>query len=117
MVKRGSTNPRLNELISKLKSANKGVWEYTAKLLSRPTRIRPWINLSQIQKNYKDGEIVLVPGKVLGAGELTNPITVAAWRFSDSAREKIKNAKGKCLSIEELMKSNPDGHGVRVLIA
>ena len=33
--------------------------------------------------------------KILGNGELTRPLTVAAHRFSASAKEKIEKAGGK----------------------
>lgn len=117
MVKRGSTNPRLVELIEKLKAEKKGIWQSAADFLSRPTRRRAWINLSKIDRFSKEGETVLVPGKVLAAGDLTKPVTVAAWRFSDKARDKILAKNGKALSITDLMKANPSGKGVRVMVA
>ena len=117
MVKRGPTNPRLVDLIDGLNKQEKKIWKKTAQLLSRPTRNRPWINLSKIDRYAKKGEIILVPGKVLAAGTLSKPVTVAAWRFSESAKEKISKAKGKTMSIQKLMKDNPKGSGVRVMIA
>jgi len=58
---------------------------------------------------------VVVPGKVLGAGKIDLPLQVAAFAFSDKARSKISKAKGKCLSIPELMKKNPKGANVKVI--
>jgi len=55
-----------------------------------------------------------VPGKVLGTGELNKKITVAAYTFSEQAVQKI-NAKGKCLSIKELVEKNPKGNKVRIM--
>jgi len=60
-------------------------------------------------------ETVVVPGKVLGAGKIDHPINVAAFAFSDQARLKILKAKGKCLSILELMKKNPKGANVKII--
>ena len=117
MVKRGPTNPRLLDLITELNKQEKGVWKKTAQLLSRPTRQRPWINLSKIDRHTKKDEIVLVPGKVLSSGNISKPLTIAAWRFSETAKEKIEKAKGKIISIQKLMKENPKGNGVRVMIA
>ncbi len=57
----------------------------------------------------------MVPGKVLGAGKIDHPINVAAFAFSDQARLKILKAKGKCLSILELMKKNPKGANVKII--
>jgi len=41
----------------------------------------------------KEGETVVVPGKVLNVGELTKKVEVAAFSFSQSAEEKIKKRK------------------------
>ena len=65
-------------------------------------------------KYTKEGDIVLVPGKVLSMGELNKNVTVAGWRFSKSAEEKI-NRKGKAITIQELMKQNPEGKKVRII--
>jgi large subunit ribosomal protein L18e len=48
-------------------------------------------------------------------GELTKPVIVSAWRFSNPAEEKIKKAKGKTLTIRDLMKENPKGTKVKIL--
>lgn len=115
MVLRGPTNPVLIGQIEDLKKEKKEIWQKTAEMLSRPTRNRPAVNLSKIDRYTKEGEVVLVPGKVLASGSLSKPVTVAAWNFSESARKKILGAKGKALSISELKKANPKGSGVRVM--
>lgn len=56
-----------------------------------------------------------VPGKVLGAGQIGHSINVAAFAFSDQARSKILRAKGKCMSILDLMSKNPKGAEIKVL--
>ena len=67
------------------------------------------INLSDLNKYFKDNEVVtpevlkekgiikkqLAGVKVLGSGELTHKLTVKANRFSSSAVTKIENAGGK----------------------
>jgi large subunit ribosomal protein L18e len=58
---------------------------------------------------------VVVPGKVLAAGNFDHPVNVAAFAFSEQARSKILRAKGKCLSISDLMKKNPKGTGVKII--
>lgn len=119
MVKRGSTNQKLLGLIVALKkhSTEKkvGIWEDIALRLSKSTRSRYEVNLSKIERHSGEGETVIVPGKVLSAGRLTKKINVAAWRFSAQARDEIKKAGGRCLTIEELMKENPSGTGLKIL--
>jgi large subunit ribosomal protein L18e len=51
----------------------------------------------------------------LGAGIIDHPVKVAAFQFSEQARLKIGKAKGKCLSIEELMEKNPKGSNVKII--
>ncbi len=119
MAKRtGPTNIQLQKLIKELqelaRTQNSLLWKLAAFELSRPTRKRREVNVSNIDMAAEDGETVLVPGKVLSAGELTKKVTVAAWKFSANAKAKI-NKKGKAVSIQELMKSNPKGSKVRVI--
>ncbi|MBU2638093.1 MAG: 50S ribosomal protein L18e [Nanoarchaeota archaeon] len=119
MAKRtGPTNIQLQKLIVELKELarkqNALIWKLVAMELSKPTRKRREVNISNIDMAAEDNETLLVPGKVLSAGELTKKVTVAAWNFSAAAKAKI-NKKGKAVSIQELMKSNPKGSKVRVI--
>ena len=117
MVKRtGPTNPMLKDLIARLRKEKAKIWKDVAEKLNKPTRKRVEVNLSRINRYAKEGETVLVPGVVLSAGDLNKRLTIAAWRFSKKAREKIENSGGRAISIEELMKENPKGSGVRIMV-
>jgi large subunit ribosomal protein L18e len=59
--------------------------------------------------------MVVVPGKVLGTGEIGHSVTVAAFSFSNRAREKIEGARGRCVSFVDLIKKNPKGSNVRII--
>ena len=83
--------------------------------LSSSNRSKIAVNVSRLNRYTKDGETVVVPGKVLGSGKADHPITVAAFAFSDVAQSKIQTAKGKCLSIRDLMKKNPSGKNVKIM--
>jgi large subunit ribosomal protein L18e len=89
------------------------VWGAVAERLARPRHQVDPVNLAHLERLGVTGTIV-VPGKVLAQGELTNPVTIAAFRFSEAARAKIHAAGGQTLSISELLKSKPDGTGVRL---
>ena len=91
------------------------IWYYIADRLSYSRRRYITVNVSRLNRYTKKGETVTVPGKVLGAGKINHSINVAAFAFSDQARSKILGAKGKCLSISDLMKKNPKGANVKVL--
>ena len=119
MTKRtGPTNQNLINLITELKvlanKENVRLWKRIAKDLERPTRIRRSVNIYKINKYTKDKETALIPGKVLSQGDLTKKISVAAFTFSDKAKEKI-NKIGKTLSIQELIKENPKGKNIRII--
>jgi len=120
MKKKGiKTNPRLVKLIGDLRSAARNneanVWREIAKRLDSPVKNYAEVNLSKINRYAQDGETILVPGKVLGSGILEQSVSVAAISFSESATNKIRNAEGTCMSIEELIESNPKGSQVRIL--
>jgi large subunit ribosomal protein L18e len=89
------------------------VWKRIAVDLERPRRIRRMVNVYKINHYAKDGDIIIVPGKVCGDGELTKNVTVAAYQFSESARTKIAKT-GKVVTLAELMKTNPKGQKVRI---
>ena len=83
--------------------------------LMKPSRQRRVVNVYKIEKNAKDGETILVPGKVLSLGNISRKIDVAALTFSEEAERKIKEANGKVMTIKELLESNPEGKKVRIL--
>ena len=119
MKRTGPTNPYLRALVGDLKKKYFGtkasIWLKIAEKLETPRRSRVNVNISDIERNTAKNDVVIVPGVVLSSGEITKPVSVAAWRFSERAREKIKKSKGKCISIEELVKENPKGTGVKIL--
>jgi len=114
-----STNPQLLNIIRLLRKKSieteANIWRDVAKRLSVSRRRRVAVNLSRLNRYTKPKETVIVPGKVLGAGSLDHPLVVAAFTFSEQAKAKILKAKGKCLSIQELMKKNPKGTNVKIM--
>jgi len=90
-------------------------WKRIALDLEGPTRNRRVVNLSKINRFTKDGEIIVVPGKVLSSGELNHSLTIAAWQFSQNALEKINKKNAKAITIKELMKTNIKGKRVRII--
>jgi large subunit ribosomal protein L18e len=90
------------------------IWQTISKKLSnrRKTRVTP--NLYRINKKTSQNDVVVVPGKVLGRGDLDHKITIACLTCSKSAREKIEASGSKLISIEELLEQNPKGSGVKI---
>jgi len=116
----GPDNPRLQKLVVALRKQARSfkapVWARLSVLLLRPSRKKPAVNLDLISRNCPAGGTVAVPSKVLSLGKLSHPVTVAAVGFSANASEKIEKAGGKAISIEELLKSNPEGSKVKIII-
>ena len=118
MVRRtGPSNYELQQLISQLqpKARQSSFWKRVLEDVQKPTRDRREVNVYKIAEYALDGETVLVPGKVLSVGEINKKVTVAAMNFSLEAKRKISGAKGKALSIQELLQQNPEGKNVRII--
>ena len=98
----------LIEIIIKLKKTNPVV----TKELAKPKRSWPAINLKDIDMIKGN---VLIAGKVLSAGDLGEAKKIVAWSASGKALEKIKDAKGTFITINEELKGNPKLNGYDIL--
>lgn len=111
------TNQVLTQAIQKLEEAgrknNAPVYTRASEELQRSTRNQVEVNLSRINRYAEDGDTILVPGKVLGAGRLDKNITVAALEFTSSARKAINDA-GELVYVEDLVDDNPSGDKVKL---
>lgn len=113
----GPTNYQLQQVLLELESKARSspLWGRIAEDLKKPTRQRREVNVYKIEKYAQPGETVVVPGKVLSVGNLSKKVDVAAFTFSAEAKKKILEAKGKVLSISQLLQQNPEGKNVRIL--
>ena len=75
-----------------------------ANAISVPTRQQAKVNLEEINKTSED--IVIVPGKVLGTGEIEKKKTIYALGFSETAKEKLEKAGCKFESIYDALKKD-----------
>ncbi|BCS91847.1 50S ribosomal protein L18e [Metallosphaera javensis (ex Sakai et al. 2022)] len=101
MKRTGSTNIEKRKLIRSLAKQEKPLWKAVAKELDVPARKMRTINLYKIDKYTKEGDIVVVPGKVLGVGNISHKVTVFALDFSQNALNKIRGAGGKALPLSQ----------------
>lgn len=115
----GPTNVHLRLTIAYLRKASRKygnrIWRRVAELLSVPRRRRIAVNVSKINRYTKDGDIVVVPGKVLGCGSLDHRVIIGAWSFSKSAKEKIIKTGGEALSLIDLVERYPKGSNVKII--
>lgn len=111
----GPTDPNLIRLIINLRKTKKKIWRKIAEQLQKSRRARVAVNLSKISRHTKEGNFVVVPGKVLGSGSLNHKVSIAALMFSKEAEDKIRNAGGESITIEKLMTKNPNGTDVLII--
>lgn len=111
-------NPALVALISDLRNAGREneapIWRDIASRLERPSRNWAQVNISKLDL-VQDGENAVVPGKLLGSGDVSRAVTVVAWKASASAVEKVSKAGGTVLTLEEGVKQFPKGEKCRIV--
>ncbi|OYT39471.1 MAG: 50S ribosomal protein L18e [Desulfurococcales archaeon ex4484_58] len=119
MKKTGPTNIVLRKTIRVLYKASREhkapIWRAVAEELEKPRRRRRAVNISRINRYTNEGDTVVVPGKVLGAGVLDHPVTIAATGFTRTALEKIKAVNGRAIHILDLLRENPRGNNVKII--
>lgn len=119
MKKAKTTNPELIHLIRFLKKQSREnkvkIWKDVAERLAKPRRKCVAVNVSRLNRYTEKKETIVVSGKLVGAGKIDHPITVAAFSFSEKAKEKIKAARGRTLSLLQLVKKNPKGSNVKII--
>ena len=112
-------NPLRVVLIRQLEKAAKtedvSIWGNVAEALGKSRKNRAQVNIYRINKNTKEGDLIVVPGKVIGSGRLNHKVGVAAFNFTDGAKKEILAAGGEALSIPELIAKNSKGSGVKII--
>ncbi len=90
-------------------------WQTVAQLVSGSRRNYSSVNLDRLNSEAEDGDTVIVVGKILGNGDLTKKLKVCALYFSESARHKIKQAKGETVNIIDEIEKNSSAKGVKII--
>ena len=83
---RKKENLEMKRIANLLKKEN-AFWMEVAYYIAMPKRKGIHINLSKINKETKEGETVVIPGKVLSQGRVDKKIKVVALSFSNKAKE------------------------------
>lgn len=106
-------NPELIKTLIAAKKKDK--WIEVAGIISGPKRKRINLNLDEINKQSKEKDKIIVPGKVLSQGEIDKKIKVIALSFSEKAKEKLSKSGCEFSSILTEIKSNPSAEGIKIL--
>ncbi len=99
----------IHEWISVLRDAQKNVkyaklFKKVQRSMEVPTRIRKGgVNLYKLNKYTKEGDVVIVPKKVLSTGTIDHKITIAAPEYSSKAREELKKKGCRIIGIKEMV--------------
>ena len=118
MKNRGPKNEIVLQTIAVLeKSTRKGkksLWKDIAKRLGKPRRQRISTNVWKLNALKTEKKFLLVPGKVLGTGQMEKDLNVIALEFSDSAKKKISK-KGQALTIIEALNEKIDAKEIAIV--
>src|SRR5207247_336102 len=80
------------------RETNAPIWRDVAERLERTRKNWSEVNLSRLSRYAEKGQQIVVPGVVLATGEITTPVTVAAFRTSIAAQKKIEAAGGRAIT-------------------
>lgn len=113
------TNQVVTQMAIELKKASTKndapIWLKLAKLALKTSSSRRVVNLTKINEVTKDDAVIVVPGKVLGTGNVSHKITLSSFSISNSAAKKIIESGGTIISFSEMIKKFPTGKGVIII--
>ena len=98
-------------MVKDLKQASKKneapIWSRLAELAMKPSSSRRVVNLARINKSTKENDVLFVPGKVLGTGNLSHKIILGSFSMSTTAAHKIIKNGGKIMQYSDMIKKYP----------
>jgi large subunit ribosomal protein L18e len=113
------TNQIVIKTVKELKSAstkNKApIWSKLAEMMQKPAVARRVVNVGRLGSVTKENDVVVVPGKVLGTGNISHKITLCCFSISTAAAKKIQSAGGKVINHSDIISKFPTGKGVRII--
>ncbi len=103
MAKKLETKKLIASLEKAARVTKKLIWTDLAEKMAKPTRGKIEVNIDLINElaQTKKGKTLVVPGKLLSRGNLTEKVTVVAVSASESAKEKISAAKGEFIALQD----------------
>ena len=103
-------------MVKELKQASKKnkapIWAKLAKLALKSSSSMRVVNLTRIDKVTKKDDILFVPGKVLGTGNISHKITLCSFSISTTAAKKIIKSGGEIIRSSDMIQKYPTGKGV-----
>ena len=107
----------LKDWLQKLHGASReehyqGLWKRVLELSEVPARSRKTVNLYKINRYSAEGDSIIVPGKVLGEGQMEHKISITAMEFSARALSNLKSSQCRVRKLDEILKEK----GLRIMI-
>jgi large subunit ribosomal protein L18e len=112
---RNDINAWLALLTPSAAKEGKSFREKLYKMVSKPRRARVSVNIYKLERMSKEGERVIIPGKVLSDGKLTHKVKIAALNYSAGAKKEITNSGSEMVTLESLLKEKAKG-GIRIIV-
>lgn len=114
--RRKTTIELIKLLKTRYKKDKKNIWKALAAYLKKSRRLRKSIRinldkLSYLNEKFKD-KTFIVPGKVLGNGNIKGKIRVIAFEFSENAKRKLQG--NEYYSLKEFLEK--EGKEVNLMI-
>ena len=105
-------------MVKDLKQASKKneapIWSKLADLALKSSSVKRVVNLTRINRITKENDVLFVPGKVLGTGNVSHKITLSSFSMSTTAANKIIQSGGNIMVYSDMIKKYPTGKGVRI---
>lgn len=102
-------------LRTSLKKEKFPIWKVIIKELCKSRSSRREVNVGRLASVTADNEVVIVPGKILGSGNINHKLTIWSSSISVTAAKKIILAGGKLIPLDHLIQKYPTGKGVRII--
>lgn len=113
------TNPLLKDVVNGLleisRESGSSLWRDIAGRLTGGDRRYASVNVGKISRLSADGDVVVIPGSLLGAGYIDKKITVSALKISEKAMKKLDEAGGSFKPLVDMAKENPKGTNIRIM--
>ena len=107
------------QMVKELKNASKKndapIWLKLAKSALKSNSNQKTVNLKKIDEISNDGNAIIIPGKVLGTGNISHKIILSSFSISNSAAKKIKDSGGEILKFSDMIERFPTGNGVTII--
>ncbi|MHB1439643.1 MAG: 50S ribosomal protein L18e [Cuniculiplasma sp.] len=91
------------------------MWRDVARRLSETRQNYADLNVGKISRLCKDGDVVVVPGKVLGSGYMEKKVRISALDVSEKAMKKIKESGSEFISLLDLARESPEPKNIKIM--